>query len=661
MQSIFGRKFSNVTNVSASSLNDEKWIHLKKDILYLKNINEWDHFCVEFKNNNIEQSISHKLQELLHENGRFIKFWRIIFSIFVVCIVYIYFLGKFSLNLRNDLDTAEDISSLPVFKVYILINLMYIIDLIITIAQYIVNFKKLPKFRKINGILLLIPFKILIAIPFPLELFYLVSLKFFRLDLINSLFNLIKERSYKIIDRFFHKHFVKVTLLYLNEIFKFLLMFILYSHFMTCLTISIDIGEASLDQEHYDYESFYIKNLYATFSTFTNVGYGDIVASKPITCLIYMINMFFGYDLFIITTYYVKMLFQKIKFLKKQKRNAKKNFEDFIYHLQKNVGRPFPIKTKNSMWSYLILKNAMSFPRIFESYKYLKNCRPDIRKEISIGVFDFLIKEYAVFFKGCSQQFMIKIFSKLKPKIFKPGKIIINNKNRVEKLIFLLNGGVEILNKNGKKIFNIYTSSILGDFQFLTNCFSELIYKVDQKNFALGFLLDIQDYLKISEEFVECSKQFGLLAIFKQQFYTEMEFLNEEVESTNTPVFFIETEENISNENFNDSHLVRPFYKSFSNEQIEIEKLKSRPRNITNTFIKIPSNENMHPELRKMIEDSNEHNLLTDYFENKLNYFKTKIINFQKATFKIKMQITEKINFLQANILKISGMLAKKN
>ena len=54
IQSLFGRKISNVTNVSASSLNDEKWIHLKKDILYLKNINEWDHFCVEFKNNNIE-------------------------------------------------------------------------------------------------------------------------------------------------------------------------------------------------------------------------------------------------------------------------------------------------------------------------------------------------------------------------------------------------------------------------------------------------------------------------------------------------------------------------------------------------------------------------------------------------------------------------------
>ncbi len=532
--------------------------------------------------------------------------------------------------------------------------------MIITVGQFLINFKKLTRFSKINAILFVIPLKILIAIPFPLHFYYMSSLKFLRIDLINSLFNLIKERSSKIINRFFHNHFVKVTLLYLNEIMKFLLMFILYAHFMTCLTISIDITDASLEQEHFDYGSFYIKNLYATFSTFTNVGYGDIVASKPITCLIYMINMFFGYNLFIITTYYVKKLFQKIKFLKKQKKNAKKNFEDFIYLLQKNVGRPFPLKTKHSMWSNLVLKNAISLPSVFESYKYLKNCRPDIRRQLIFTIFDFLIKEYSVFFKGCSQEFMIKVFSKLKPKILEPGKIIIDTKKRIEKLFFLLSGEIEIINKKGINIFKIFSSSILGDFHFLTNSFSEYVYKVSENNFVIGFILDIQDYLKISEEYVECSKQFGLLAIFKQQFYTEMDLTKEEVENSCSPVFYIETEQSISNENFNSSHLVRPIIKSFSNEKIEIEKLKSNSMKIPNYF-QIPFNENMEPEIRKLNEDTKENALRIQFFENKINYFKTKIIDFQKATFKIKMQITEKINFLQENILKISGKLVNKN
>ena len=41
----------------------------------------------------------------------------------------------------------------------------------------------------------------------------------------------------------------------------------------------------------------------------------------------------------------------------------------------------------------------------------------NVKNEIRKRLFDFLVKEYAMFFKGCSEDFMYRIFENLKPKM----------------------------------------------------------------------------------------------------------------------------------------------------------------------------------------------------------------------------------------------------
>lgn len=490
-------------------------------------MDEWDEFFVNVKEKMVNQSTQEKFISYFDEKSKYIKIWRVCFSVFVVCVVYIYFFKFFCLDLLDILansqsDYCENLIDVTVYKVYHLICLMYSIDCLISIIQI---FTTKSTFLKILNILVIIPIKVAMLIPFPLTtapLFWM-TFKFMRLDLIYTLFTIVKDHCYKIIDNNIHSSMLKVTMIYLNEIFKFLLIFVLYAHFMTCVFAYIEKKNASLNQLHFSNQVFYITCLYSTFSTFTNVGYGDYVPGSNLAMFLFMVNMYFGFDLFCVVTLHVKMLVLTLRNYKKQK-TFRRDLDKFIFHLQRNTGRMLGKNLKNVIYSHNLIKHGLSFLEIFKSYhKLFKNCRNDIKSQLTFSMFDYLYKEYAIFFKNCSKNFVVKIFPKLKPKVFEPGKVVIDLNKNVNNLYFLLTGNIEILNKDRILFFEIKTSTIFGDWFFHTNTYSNQIYRVSQDNFAIGFVLKKEDYIKIAEEDLNSSREFCIKSLYKIKMYNDME------------------------------------------------------------------------------------------------------------------------------------------
>ena len=95
-----------------------------------------------------------------------------------------------------------------------------------------------------------------------------------------------------------------------------------------------------------------------------------------------------------------------------------KQFDSLLYKIQKSTGRVFPRRIKDSMSSYLLFRRGLCYKDLLEKYQdVFQMCRYDVKNEIRKRLFDFLVKEYAMFFKGCSEDFMYRIFENLKPKM----------------------------------------------------------------------------------------------------------------------------------------------------------------------------------------------------------------------------------------------------
>ena len=69
--------------------------------------------------------------------------------------------------------------------------------------------------------------------------------------------------------------------------------------------------------------------------------------------------------------------------MRKKKKQAQKEFDTFIFNLQKNTGRVLSYQTKSSMWKTIKLKNLFAYRHAFDDFeKIAKHNRPDIKKEM---------------------------------------------------------------------------------------------------------------------------------------------------------------------------------------------------------------------------------------------------------------------------------------
>lgn len=366
-----------------------------------------------------EKYLISQFLENFKDDSSYIKKWNLFFSLFVVFVVYLYFFKSFFVDLRLDIEQNENAF---LEYIYYVIDTVFTIDCINSIMKLFTNITNSERYV---NIFLIIPLKILMSIPFPLKNsnVILISFKFFRFDLIHTLFHIVKLKSDSIIKQYIHDIKLKIYLDFFNSLFKFLLIFILYAHFIACLNVIL-LSDHLKDRSCYKVSDTtecrhdsYIDFLYFSFTIFTTVGYGDILPYNRLSIVIVMINMIFGVELFGIILYYMQLLFAQLRSFKNEELLQK--FENYISKIQINSGNVLPKYLRDAIFACYSLKMGISFQKLFINYGSLfKSCPKALSRDLKDNIFEFVDNEYSVFFKGCSKEFKYELFSRLKPKMY---------------------------------------------------------------------------------------------------------------------------------------------------------------------------------------------------------------------------------------------------
>ena len=470
-----------------------------KNIIQLKKNNEWDeYYKIYAKKIDINTSLKFRIKTIFNVNSDFVVIWKFTFSIFVITIVYLYFLKYMLIGLPKE---KKDIKP-NVIVIYRLINLMFLFEFIFSIFIMISNGGSLLSYIKI-------PLKGYNVIPFELcqENFFYILPKFIRLDIIEKLFKNLEIYTNRLINTNIQNYYIKIFLNYMNHMLKYLFNFGLYAHFMACIFCKLS------DNHNNDY----IYSLYYTIETFTTVGFGSLTPENKYLIFIVIINLFFGVNFFSVITSNIQYLYAKIYGFNKDIVFSKQ-FESLIFKLEKSTGKVFPEGIKKQINSNNLFRRGLSFKDIKDKYSDIFSLiRYDVRNDIRINLFNFLHKEYSIFFKNCDKEFIYQIYENLKPKVFSKGKILIDYGEKVDKMYFLLNGVIIVYNKNDEPIFCLNESSIFGEYEFITGLISDIKYQVHPNKPAYGFILRRKDWEEICKIDIITNNEFLNKSIIRKK------------------------------------------------------------------------------------------------------------------------------------------------
>jgi len=470
-----------------------------KNIIQLKKNNEWDeYYKIYAKKIDINTSLKFRIKTIFNVNSDFVVIWKFTFSIFVITIVYLYFLKYMLIGLPKE---KKDIKP-NVIVIYRLINLMFLFEFIFSIFIMISNGGSLLSYIKI-------PLKGYNVIPFELcqENFFYILPKFIRLDIIEKLFKNLEIYTNRLINTNIQNYYIKIFLNYMNHMLKYLFNFGLYAHFMACIFCKLS------DNHNNDY----IYSLYYTIETFTTVGFGSLTPENKYLIFIVIINLFFGVNFFSVITSNIQYLYAKIYGFNKDIVFSKQ-FESLIFKLEKSTGKVFPEGIKKQINSNNLFRRGLSFKDIKDKYSDIFSLiRYDVRNDIRINLFNFLHKEYSIFFKNCDKEFIYQIYENLKPKVFSKGKILIDYGEKVDKMYFLLNGDIFAYNKNDEVIFCLNESSIFGEYEFITGLISDIKYQVHPNKPAYGFILRRKDWEEICKIDIITNNEFLNKSIIRKK------------------------------------------------------------------------------------------------------------------------------------------------
>ena len=403
-----------------------------------------------------------------------------------------------------DLPQDEKMIKSNVIAIYHLINLMFFFESIYSVLIIISNGGSLLSYIKL-------PFKFYNAIPFKLsnQNFYYILPKFIRFDLVEKIFTNVETFTNRLINTNIQNYFIKIFLTYINQMFKYLLIFGLYAHCMACIFCKFSKYE----------KEYYISSLYYTLETFTTVGFGELTPKSNTSKIIVIVNLFIGVNLFSVITSNIQYLYAKIYGFNKDTVFSKQ-FESLIFKLEKSTGKVFPNGIKKQINSNNLFRRGLSFKDIKDKYSDIFSIlRYGVRNDIRIKLFNFLKKEYETFFKDCDKEFMYLIYENLKPKIFNKTKVLIDYGEKVDKMFFLLNGIIFAYNKNNDVIFCLNESSIFGEYEFVTGLISDLKYEVHPNKSAYGFILRKSDWEEICKNHIISYKIFFNKCIERKKKY----------------------------------------------------------------------------------------------------------------------------------------------
>ena len=480
------------------NLFNQKKESIVKGIIELKKENEWNEFIQEYRKEKIEKNkIKILLKETFNVNSDFILIWKFLFSLFYMFVfffVFLYFIFFDLIKLEENENPQKRI-----LYFYHIINFMFLVDLILSLFILIINGGSKFSYLKI-------PIKIYLVIPFPLKKKFIIFLlpKFCRVDLFRRVFSNIEQFIVKHITPFIQNYRLKIFVLYINRLFAYLLEFGLYAHFACCLYSYLD-------------NVSYIHGIYYTIEIITTMGYGEQSPKNEYSMGLVMITIFIGANFVMLTNCNINFITTKIRSFSRI-TSPKKRFESFIFLIQSSTGKFFPTELKDSIYTFIKFYESLSYNAIKSEYFQIYSLfRPRLKENILNSSLNYLKLEYKLFFKGCEDDFINSLFEKLKPKIYKENKVIINIGQRVDKLYFLLNGTLLAFNENNENIFTINNASIFNEYEFITGLKSKITIKAHPNIISYGFVIHKKDWNIISKKFIYSSKKFINLCLNRRE------------------------------------------------------------------------------------------------------------------------------------------------
>ena len=488
---------------SESSVNEEndelnpeeilfrKKIGILKEMIAKKQSNEWNKFLANYDAKVKQQtSFKNKIKNVFNINSDFVVIWKTTFSIFNVVVVFIFFFKYLFTKLYKKKEGSYLEESKRILCLYHLLNIMFLFEFTFSILILIFNGGSKMSYLKV-------PLKAYNAIPFDLtksNVPFLVP-KFFRIDLFNRLFSSIERIINENFTHYFTNYYLKIFISYTIEMFKYLLIYGLYAHCLSCLLNCF--GEMG-----------YISGLYYTIQTFTTIGFGEQTPSDNYMLIVMIITLFLGVAFFAVVTSNIRYLAVKMKTFNRE-TSFNEQFEYLIFKFQKSTGKIFPSFLKRLMAFYLLFKRGFSFSEIHNEHKLtLNNCKNKIVKKIHRSMYEFFKENFDSYFSNCEEEFVFELFKYLKPKIYNANKTIINYNDDVKGLYILINGQIFSYNKNNDPIYTIMDSGMFCEYEFITNQRSNEIIKVHPRVTAYGFILKKQDWEIISKKYIISSKNF---------------------------------------------------------------------------------------------------------------------------------------------------------
>ena len=493
-------------NENSGNIDTSILYHKKKsvirNILELQKENEWNEFIKAYKK---EQRKKNKLKILFKNtfniNSDFIAIWKFVFSLFYMLIfffVFLHYIFYTLIYLKDDEKPKKNFLYL-----YYISHFMFFIDLILTILIIIANGGSLFTYLKI-------PIKIYLVILFPLKKKYIIFLipKFCRIDLFRSIFEKNEKFITGHITPYIQNYHLKIFILYMNRLFGYLLEFGLYAHFSCCLYSYLDNVN-------------YIDGIYYTIETITTMGYGEHSPKNLYSMILVMFTIFLGSNLVILTNCNINFITSKVRSFSRM-TSPKTRLEIFIFHLESSMGKIVPNNLKDSLNSYIRFYRGLSFDFIkSDYYPIFSFLKPKMQKKLLNSSLNFLRLEFGLYFRDCEIDFINSLFEKIKPKIYKDKKIIIDIGQKVDKLYFLLNGILFGFDKYENNIFTIYNNSLFCEYEFLTGINSQLKIKGHPNIISYGFIINKKDWDTISKKYIYSAKKFIELCLTRRKNFRE--------------------------------------------------------------------------------------------------------------------------------------------
>jgi len=546
---------SNYSDQEEPNVMLNKFRTIVKKVLSQKKNKDWKEFLREYgRKVKLEKSLKFRMKNIFNVNSDFIIIWKSTFSAFNIIFIFIYFLRYILIELVNKKTREEDELSNKSIFLYYMINVMFTFEFIFSVLILIFNGgSKLTYFK--------IPYKLYCAIPFPLEKKYILFLipKFFRIDLIQRLFSLIEIFINTHVSHYILNYYLKSFVTYIVELFKVLLIFGLYAHCLCCFLVYFEgIGVIN-----------YLSGLYYSIQSFTTIGFGEQSPETKGGLVIMIINLFLGVNFMSVTTSNIRYLYNKIQDFNRE-TSFNEQFEFLVFQIQRSTGKVFPNHLKTLMHLFLLYRRGMAYYEIKNKNKLLfANCRQKVVNDIHSRLFNYLKRDFSIYFENCEDEFIFEIFQNMRPKMFETDKTLIRYNKRVKALYFLVNGYVFIFNKNKKPVYCLFGNNLIGEYEFITQQKCNYTVKTHPKMTAFGFELKKEDWDNISKRYILSAKNF--LETIKKRKKKHNEWIDWSMNELNKNIF-------------NEEITLEPNFISSKKEEIE-EPKEERLLNINNNNI----------------------------------------------------------------------------